>query len=233
MKQVWMWPLSWLIHRWPSLLIPALPARLQATLRDVPSVRSASCFGSRIALFEHLEPQISSESNYLEFGVHRGESVHMVLRLWGHKLRQVVGFDSFEGLPENWQSSSQNYLQGTFNVQGQLPNVNDERVTFVKGWFTDTWPAYAEEFKEKHSGFPLIVHLDSDLYSSAVTVLSAFSQVWAPSILICDEWTGGEALAVEEWLTQEGLKAECLGWVRNPAHLFPEKVALRIRRGLG
>jgi hypothetical protein len=228
MKQIWMWPLSWVMHRWPSLFMNALPTRLQASLRDLPAVRSAPCFRSRIALFEHIEPQISPESNYFEFGVHQGESIRIVLKLWGSKLRQVVGFDSFEGLPESWQSSSQSYKQGAFDVQGQLPRVNDDRVTFVKGWFAETWPDFVQGIQAKDVSFPLVVHLDSDLYSSAVTVLSAFTRDWAPSIVLCDEWTGGEALAVEEWLTREGLDAECLGWVQNPVHLFPEQVALRI-----
>jgi Methyltransferase domain len=100
---------------------------------------------------------------YLEFGVFEGET----MRWWSQHLdqpdAQLVGFDSFVGLPEGWRPG---FDTGKFATEG-APDVDDERVSFVAGWFDETLP----EFKlPEHD--QLVVNVDCDLYASAVTVLS-------------------------------------------------------------
>jgi O-methyltransferase len=88
-------------------------------------------YRNRTDLFEMLFRQIGDERIlYLEFGVYKGDS----MRLWSAGLRnpaaQLVGFDSFEGLPSDWHADA---VAGRFTTGGRAPAIDDARVSFVKG----------------------------------------------------------------------------------------------------
>ncbi|QMU76343.1 class I SAM-dependent methyltransferase [Streptacidiphilus sp. PB12-B1b] len=112
---------------------------------------------------------------YLEFGVWEGLS----LRWWAEHLKQpgarFVGFDSFEGLPEQWRPD---YPPGTFAV-GRPPAIDDDRVSFQVGWFADTLRDF--ELPEHDQ---LVVNIDCTLYSSTATVLQALEKHIKPGDLI-------------------------------------------------
>lgn len=125
----------------------------------------------------------SEAIDYLEFGVYRGES----LRWWSEFNRnpetRYFGFDSFEGLPENW---NKRYPQGSFNVSGNLPAIDDPRVTFVAGWFQNSLPTFLTSYKPQKR---LVIHNDSDLYSSTLLCLTALNAVMpSGTIIIFDEF---------------------------------------------
>jgi len=115
-------------------------------------------------LFAHALSHLrGSKKLYLEFGVYEGSS----LRWWAEHLTdpaaRFVGFDSFEGLPEDWRPG---HDHGHFGTAGP-PRIEDPRVSFVVGWFDDTLADYKPPEHDQ-----LIVNVDSDLYSSAKTVLN-------------------------------------------------------------
>lgn len=146
---------------------------------------------------------------YLEFGVWEGES----LRWWAEHLPQpgarLVGFDSFEGLPEKWKHD---YEAGHFTVDG-VPNIDDERVSFEVGWFDDTLP----EFKVPEHDH-LIVNVDADLYSSAVLVLDAMDSYLVPgALLYFDELNDRdhELRALREWMARTGKDVRPLGMAKG------------------
>ena len=60
------------------------------------------------------------------------------MRWWAAELTnpaaRFVGFDSFEGLPEDWRPSTP---RGWFKTTGP-PAIDDARVSFVTGWFDET-----------------------------------------------------------------------------------------------
>lgn len=119
---------------------------------------------SRFELFDLAIRDMDSERPlYLEFGVYRGETI----RYWAEHLTdpaaRFVGFDSFEGLPEDWTTAAG---QGHFSTGGNVPNIEDDRVSFVKGWFEESLARFAIG---EHGR--LCVNVDSDLYSSAASVL--------------------------------------------------------------
>jgi Methyltransferase domain len=128
------------------------------------------------ALFSLALSKISGNKPlYLEFGVYAGRS----MRWWSQHLPQqganLIGFDSFEGLPEDWRPG---FSAGQF-ATGQPPRIDDQRVSFQVGWFDDTLPKFQVPDHDQ-----LIINIDSDLYSSAATVLQWAEPYFQPGTLI-------------------------------------------------
>src|SRR5262249_40353056 len=98
---------------------------------------------------------------FLEFGVAGGKTTRMIASAIDATLH---GFDSFEGLPEDWSGRPE--IKGDYSTGGRLPAVPGN-VVLHKGWFNDTLPA----FLKAHAGNVAFVHIDCDVYSSASYVL--------------------------------------------------------------
>ncbi|PWV82357.1 Predicted O-methyltransferase YrrM [Prauserella marina] len=137
----------------------------------------------------------------LEFGVASGNTLRRItaIREEGH----VYGFDSFEGLPEAWLSGMP---AGTF-ARTDLPEVPGAEL--VVGLFADTLPGFLAEHQEPID----FVHIDSDLYSSAKTVLDLVGPRLGPgSVIVFDEyfnypgWREHEHRAWQEYLTHTGVR---------------------------
>ena len=166
---------------------------------------------SRKELLKYALSKVEIDGLYCEFGVFSGYTINHIANLVQDKT--IYGFDSFRGLPENWYSG---HPQGTFATTN-LPPVR-KNVSLEQGWFEDSLPP----FVEKHPEPCAFLHIDSDLYSSAKTILDVFkSQIKAGTVIIFDEyfnypdWEDGEFKAFEEFLTQTGLKYNYLGYVIN------------------
>ena len=155
----------------------------------------------------------------LEFGVFQGRSLAVIAE--ARKGREVYGFDSFEGLPEDYRP---HVRQGAFALE-QRPQV--EGAQLVVGWFDDTLPG----FLDAHPGPVDFLHVDGDLYSSAVTVLSLVGpRLLAGSVVIFDEFfnypgwdDSGEFRAWEEYLEHTGTRVEYEAYTSNN-----EQVVVRI-----
>lgn len=162
-------------------------------------------YGSRFDLFGRAVAEITGAAPlYLEFGVYRGET----LAWWSQHLTQpgarLVGFDSFQGLPEDWKHS---HTAGHFAAD--VPQIHDPRVSFEVGWFQETVPNY-----ELPDHDQLVVNVDSDLYSSAVLVLDRLSPWLVPgSLIYFDELNDRdhELKAFREFLADTGRSVEALG----------------------
>lgn len=120
-----------------------------------------------------------SEKWAAEFGVYSGKSLRIIA-----SRMQVVGFDSFQGLPEDWRPG---FPQGKFDDLGVIPQGHaPDRAMIVPGWFEDTAPKFP---------FPplALVHIDCDLYSSTVTALDAVRPyISEGTIFVFDEYEGYE-----------------------------------------
>jgi len=135
----------------------------------------------------------------LEFGVYSGTTLKIIAA--ARPDSPVFGFDSFEGLPEDWRSG---FPAGTFQVDG-LPEVPGAEL--VVGLFDDTLPG----FLEKNQGPVDLLHVDCDLYSSTVTVLTHVGpRLRAGSVVVFDEffnfrgWQDHEAKAWQEYVDRTG-----------------------------
>ena len=122
--------------------------------------------------------------DYLEFGVAGGESFRAWLGLSRQAESRFYGFDSFEGLPENWQEDAP---KGAYSTGGQVPQVDDSRAVFIKGLFQQTVDAFSLGFTPRNR---LVLHMDADLYSSSLYVLMMMNRHIRPgTIILFDEFT--------------------------------------------
>jgi hypothetical protein len=155
---------------------------------------------------------VGSAPLYLEFGVGGGRS----MRWWSRNLTQpdakLVGFDSFEGLPEDW---SPWYRAGAFKVNGP-PQIDDSRVSFQIGWFEDTLPHFTVPDNDQ-----IILNVDCDLYSSTATVLRWAEPYLRPGTLIYfDEFPDRdhERKAFNELCERSSLQFKPVAVARNGTH---------------
>jgi predicted O-methyltransferase YrrM len=155
----------------------------------------------------------------LEFGVYSGATINHIASL---TTQPIYGFDSFEGLPEQWRDR---IGKGYFKVDA-LPKV-PSNVSLIKGWFDATLPAFIKEHEEP-IGF---IHVDCDLYSSTKTIFDLLGKRIQPGcVIVFDEyfnypgWEQGEHKAFQEFIKQTGFAYEYVGY--NRRH---EQVAVKIK----
>jgi len=156
---------------------------------------------------EHLNNDVI----YLEFGVEKGSSI----KWWSENIKNAnakfYGFDTFEGLPEDWGG----YQKGSMSANGSLPDINDNRIEFIKGLFQKTLPKF---LVNKSLSKKLIVHLDADLYSSTQYVLWWLSPyLKAGDILLFDEFNVPmhEVKAFCEFVSSSYIKYKVIANVNN------------------
>jgi Methyltransferase domain len=154
-------------------------------------VKSCACpvFRTRCELYQHLENTVLCGANmdYLEFGVAAGVSLKAWLELHRKPNSRFWGFDSFEGLPEDWYNDRP---KGTFACGGNPPQIADPRLEFVVGLFQETLPRFLTRFRPKAR---LVIHNDSDLYSATLYTLTQLDPfAMAGTVIIFDEfWDAG------------------------------------------
>jgi hypothetical protein len=179
--------LASLFYRRPLPMVEMLNghARLNRWLK----AQDAPRFNERFELYDHVRDKYlgSEPIDYLEFGVHQGESFRRWLMIETHPDSRFHGFDTFTGLPTEWNKYRR---AGHFNVGGAVPQVDDPRVSFHAGLFQDTLPRFLKTFA---GGRRLVVHNDSDLYSSTLYTLAMLNECMvAGTVIIFDEFASPE-----------------------------------------
>lgn len=156
--------------------------------------------------------------DYLEFGVFAGHSFRTWLSLNTRPESRFVGFDSFEGLPEDWIAG--NRKKGEFNMDGKIPVITDPRGSFVKGWFNQTLEPFLEANADTFGkGRQLVLHLDADLFSSTLYVLTTLNRIIRRgTVLVFDDFQARDDFAALHHFTRAA------GWNWR---------ILAARRGLG
>lgn len=170
---------------------------------------------TREEIFELIARDVADEEVlYLEFGVYEGASMRVWSRLLRNERSQLHGFDSFEGLPEEWSLEEG---RGHFSTGGEPPELDDPRVRFFKGWFEDTLPAYEPPPHER-----LVVNVDADLYASAALVLATVEGLLVPgSYLYFDELNDRvhELRAFDEFLARTGMRFSTVAASHELSHV--------------
>jgi len=109
-----------------------------------------------------------SKVSYLEFGVASGSSFKWWLAQNKNEQSFFAGFDTFEGLPEDW---GMHFKKGA--MSSAIPEISDKRGQFFKGLFQNTLPGFIERNSEQIKNAEIrIIHCDADLYSATIFVLS-------------------------------------------------------------
>lgn len=141
------------------------------------AMSAARTFPHPRATLEHALRLASADGMALEFGVASGTTLETIARARGGQ--HVYGFDSFDGLPEDWRAG---FVRGTFRTD-EPPEVPGAQL--VIGLFADTLPGFLAE----HPGPVAFLHLDADLRSSTTTVLEHVGPRLRPgSVLLFDEY---------------------------------------------
>jgi O-methyltransferase len=186
-------------------------ADMMATIRSYEA-ESVKQFVERKQLYAEVNHRLGNNAiTYIEFGVWEGESLTAWTKINGHENSRFYGFDSFEGLPEDWNHGFRVTKKGAFDLNGATPNIPDTRVSFVKGWFQETLRDFLRRTELAH---PIVVHNDSDLHSSTQYTLSTLDPVLeAGDVIIFDEYSSpsNEYLAWEQHKRAFMRKAECIG----------------------
>lgn len=199
------------------------------TAEDQQATRTSAAFlrremGTAVAHFGKQDTLLAAvkaappEGMALEFGVATGSTLRLIAE---HvPAGTAFGFDSFEGLPEHWRSG---FPAGAFAMDA-LPEVPGAEL--VVGWFDESLPRFLAE----HPGPVSFLHVDADLYSSTVTVLTELeSRLQVGTVVLFDEyfnypgWEQHEHRAWTEFVDRTGTTFSYLGFTADD-----EQVAVRI-----
>lgn len=193
---------------------------LNVLKRKYKMLKDVKIFEKREDLWKRLlDNHDNRPITLLEFGVFEGYSIRKFSQMNLNLKSSFIGFDSFEGLPEDWIKTP----KGTFNTDGRMPQIDDERVEFVKGWFQNTLPNFLA--KSKING-ALIVHYDADIYSATLFVLMQIDALKISYDAIFDEFTGEETRAIYNYQQITGAKVEFAG--KTMSNSYPVQVSCRI-----
>jgi len=162
--------------------------------------------------------------SWCEFGVGEGESLDWFA---SRKPREnlLIGFDSFEGIPEPWLV----YPAGQWKTTPYQPNRDDVRI--VAGRFEQTLgdPKLLEMLTPQLG----LVHIDCDLYSATKVVFGRLGERFGPGTVVLfdeffnyPEWMEHEAKAFREFVEERGVRFEYL--VRTDGQLVLRILAVGV-----
>ena len=201
-------------------------ALMQSSAKEHPYMRSYAwafdlpvlpeLYFHRWALFDRMVEQSQQDRPFYEYGVWRGQAFQYLIKTF----KKGYGFDTFEGLPEDWH----NEKAGTYSSDGNIPQIEGGK--FIVGKFEDTLPEFFSEPRPKAS----IINFDADLYSSTICALN-FSKpvIDRHTILIFDEfivnknWEQDEYKALNEFCLNNNCSYEVLA-----ISFFTKQAAVRL-----
>lgn len=178
--------LSSFFFRKPSRVLAEINANA-ALLVWCKEHSTANVFRTYRDFYRHINTEVldSEPIDFLEFGVYKGTSLFSWAAINNNEKSRFFGFDSFEGLPEDWFHARRTVRKGHFDTSGRVPETSDSRIRFVKGLFQETLPSFLRTFTPHNR---LVIHNDSDLYSSTLYCLTQLDPILTPaSVLIFDE----------------------------------------------
>jgi len=143
-----------------------------------------------------------------EFGVLKGKSLHEIAKRVHPAI--VHGFDSFEGLQEDWNAR---HKKGAMRTAKPDLLVFPDNSEMHRGLVQDTVPP----FVAAQSQPARFLHIDTDTYLPAAAILADCNDCIVPGTVILfdeywnyDGWEDHEARAFCEWLMRENRDAVAL-----------------------
>ena len=168
-------------------------------------------YNKRYGLYDHVlqSKGLGGEICYLEFGVSGGHSFAWWVKANNHPASTFAGFDTFEGLPEDWGG----FRQGAMTAD--IPVIDDRRVSFYKGLFQDTLPGYVKGLDPERKK---VIMMDADLFTSTLYVLTTLAPYLKKGdIILFDQFNVPmhEFLAFQEFTSSFYLKFDLVGAANN------------------
>jgi O-methyltransferase len=181
-------------------------------MNDFPSIIRK--YDKRYEMYDYLvkrENLGDLKIDYLEFGVAAGGSFQYWNKANKNPDSKFYGFDTFEGLPEDWGAFQKGDMSFNF------PKVDGNRHEFVKGLFQETMYSFLQSHDIKSSD-KRIIHLDADLFSSTLFVLTSLANYLKEGdIVLFDEFNvpNHEFFAFKCFTDSYYVKFELIGAVNN------------------
>jgi O-methyltransferase len=181
-------------------------------------------YNRREKLYEALISQEKIGSlpiDYFEFGVAGGYSFKWWLNHNSNVDSKFYGFDTFEGLPENFGP----FAKGTMAATMESLNITDARAGFYKGLFQDTLVPFLDQYKGNKRK---LIHMDADIFSATIFTLSQlYKHLNGGDIIMFDEFAvpKHEFMAFKIFSESFYLKYEVIGAANN--YLF---LAIKIKK---
>ena len=173
-------------------------------------------FFNRWGFFDHVIDICDNSRPFYEFGVWNCISFKYLIE----SLPKGFGFDTFEGLPEDWH----NEKAGKYSAFGSIPKIDGG--SFIKGKFEETLSTFFSAQQPKAS----LINFDADLYSSTICALeNCKSVIDSSTILIFDEfimnphWEEDEFKALNQFCANNGFTYEVIS-----ISYFTKQVAVKL-----
>ena len=172
---------------------------------------------NRWSLFDAAIEMSDKNRPFYEFGVWMGESFKYLIKAY----KKGYGFDTFTGLPEDWNTVP----QGTYSSFGNIPKIKGGE--FIVGEFNETLPKFFAKRRPKAS----LLNFDADLYSSTLCALNhSLPVIDKKTVLVFDElivnqeWENDEYKALIEFCASHNFKFDV-----HMVSLFTKQVGITLR----
>ncbi len=170
-------------------------------------------YHKRLGMFNYLieNENLGKAIDYLEFGVSTGNSFRWWIENNKDSNSRFFGFDTFTGLPEAWGP----FAQGSMGNNNEAPKIDDNRHQFFQGLFQQTLIPFLKTYKSNN---PKVIHMDADLYTATLYVLTTITPYLKKGdIILFDEFNVPchEYKAFTEWTEAFYINYEVLGAVNN------------------
>lgn len=194
-------------------------ARNQSADYIEANMPDATIYESHAGILEDGMAMAPADGLVLEFGVATGNTLTIIANAAGAG-RKVHGFDSFEGLPEDWGGHVER--KGAFGREGNLPQVPSNAELHV-GWFSNTLGPFLAE----NAGPAAFVHIDCDIYSSTVDILQNLrGRLVEGTVILFDEyfnypgWRNHEYKAWQEFVAETGIGYDYKGFTAHDGRVL-------------
>lgn len=157
--------------------------------RNAHLTEATPVYASRYALYDALiAKELPENFAYLEFGCASGA----VVRRWAAAVpsseSRFYGFDTFTGMPEEWRGLGWRVDKGAWSQNGEMPQEEDTRITYIQGRFQDSLPGFLKDSQVLERFDHFVVHIDADLYSAALYVLTMLHPIMDRATVLFDEF---------------------------------------------
>lgn len=190
--------------------------------------------GKLLAHYELYKEIAGLPGDIVECGVFKGSSL---IRFTAFRellencySRKIIGFDIFGKFPETSFDDDKRMLERFISAAGDQSISKDEldqvlafkgiaNVELVMGDINQTVPDYSRNHPEFRIA---LLHIDTDIYEPAVTILNSFyDHVVSGGLIVLDDYGTfpGETKAVEEFIKDKGLQVRKHSFYKIPSFI--------------